>query len=1098
MNKGIIKSIVGTSYYNSGLDYYQKGKVQKINITQGQIEGVTEGNYGKNYEQIISITADDKFIGCCTCSIGFDCKHVAAVMFEFIDEQEGAQGISYQVNDWFDNYKKGLESEEKGFKDQRDRLIFIVSKCNYEGKDELKLEVKKVYVHKDGSLSQMQEPVYDYSYLFNSSEVTAAEFLTDDDIEMLQEVHIYNNFYMEPRKSTDLVIEKSRGGKLLSRLIKTKKLYYETYLKNEPIKKGVEKQGELYWRKDLEYIGMQNLYVKTADANDVVYFLNPAFYYNEKNNEIGEIKLKIEKKQQEFLCKMPAINSYEAELLSDKIKTFFPKEIPLLKSLKVKKVEKIIPIIRLKLLNLYIPKRITYKEFEDQEVAAVQLFFDYGDGESLSYGGRDDIKTINGDEIQIVERNIEFEDKAYERLEGCDLQGVKSLNSHYYYKGDKAWFFLNIHGGTDLDHFAKNCWMGFLQKEVPKLKRKKWQVEIADDFLIDYYEVSDEWYTKIDEDSSNEWFDIDVGIEIDGEKRSLLPILMNLFKKTPYIFEQIEKMKKSEKIYAEAEDGKMIVFPVSRVRHILLFLRDIMNKGDGNGLKISKYDALHLAELDAADKANKIRWFGGGKILDLGKKLKDFKQIKSVKMPKINVELRDYQKQGLDWLEFLKEYSLSGILADDMGLGKTIQAVAYMVNQPKKSKPFLIVAPTSVIYNWFAELERIAPKLKVLLLHGAERHDKFKDIKKYDVILSTYPLLFRDKEKLLEQEFHTVILDEAQYIKNSKSKVTLIAGQIKAEHRFCLTGTPIENHLGELWSMFNFLMPGYLGSEKKFNVDFRNPIEKYGNQEKSMLLSKKIKPFVLRRTKEKILDELPAKTEIIRHVELDKKQRDLYEAVRSLTFKEIREEIKKKGLGRSHIKILEALLRLRQICCDPRISKLEQAKKVKNSAKFEHLMEMLPNLIEEGRRVLLFSQFTSMLALIEDECEKKGIKYVKLTGSTKDRKTPVEDFQAGKVPLFLISLRAGGTGLNLTNADVVIHYDPWWNPAVENQATDRAHRIGQRKHVFVYKLITKNTVEEKIVSLQEKKKGLADNLLTSNKKGGSSKLSAEDIESIFT
>jgi SNF2 family DNA or RNA helicase len=418
-------------------------------------------------------------------------------------------------------------------------------------------------------------------------------------------------------------------------------------------------------------------------------------------------------------------------------------------------------------------------------------------------------------------------------------------------------------------------------------------------------------------------------------------------------------------------------------------------------------------------------------------------------------------------------------------------------NEAKGDDKFLIVAPTSVIYNWVAEIERIAPGLSCLLLHGDKRKKKFSQIKDHDVILSTYPLLVRDKEMLLEREFHTVFLDEAQYIKNSKAKLTLVAGQIKAKHRFCLTGTPIENHLGELWSMFNFLMPGYLGNEKKFNSEFRSPIEKHGNIERREELVKKIKPFIMRRTKEKILDELPDKSEFIRYIELDKKQRDLYEAIRSLTFKEIQAEIEKKGLGRSHIKILEALLRLRQICCDPRISKLEQAEEVKSSAKFEHLMEMLPNLIEEGRRVLLFSQFTSMLALIEEECEKRGIEYVKLTGSTKDRKAPVDEFQAGKVPLFLISLKAGGTGLNLTKADVVIHYDPWWNPAVENQATDRAHRIGQEKHVFVYKLITKDTVEEKILELQDRKKGLADGLLDPEKQGGTGKLSAEDIKNIF-
>lgn len=435
-----------------------------------------------------------------------------------------------------------------------------------------------------------------------------------------------------------------------------------------------------------------------------------------------------------------------------------------------------------------------------------------------------------------------------------------------------------------------------------------------------------------------------------------------------------------------------------------------------------------------------------------------------------------------------------------MGLGKTIQALSHLTLEKTSGRmkhPCLIVAPTSLMFNWRMEAERFTPHLKLMVLHGAKRKDQFNLIAQYDLILTTYPLLVRDKEILLKQNFYLLILDEAQFIKNSKSLAAQIALQIKASHRLCLTGTPMENHLGELWSLFHFMMPGLLGEEKKFSRLFRTPIEKHGNEERSQHLNKRIAPFLLRRTKDLVVKELPKKVETIRHVELDGAQRDLYETIRVTMQKKIRQEIAKLGLARSHIIILDALLKLRQICCDPRLLKTKTTKKkIAKSAKLELLITLIPELIEEGRHILLFSQFTEMLGLIEDELNKKKINYVKLTGQTKDRATPVKQFQNGTVPLFLISLKAGGTGLNLTAADVVIHYDPWWNPAVENQATDRAHRIGQNKTVFVYKFVAKGTVEEKILDMQQHKHALMKGLF-SDKNTGKLKLSEKDLQGLF-
>jgi SNF2 family DNA or RNA helicase len=433
-----------------------------------------------------------------------------------------------------------------------------------------------------------------------------------------------------------------------------------------------------------------------------------------------------------------------------------------------------------------------------------------------------------------------------------------------------------------------------------------------------------------------------------------------------------------------------------------------------------------------------------------------------------------------------------------MGLGKTVQTLAhlqYEKEQGRLTQAALIIAPTSLVGNWFAEAQRFTPELSVLVYHGYDRHqDNFDE---YDLIISTYGLIHRDKEKFVNYFFYYLILDEAQFIKNARTKTTQVIQQLRAQHRLCLTGTPLENHLGELWSLFHFLMPGLLGDAKQFRLWFRTPIEKHADSARRELLATRVKPFMLRRTKNQVAQELPPKTEITRTIELTGPQRDLYEAIRMSMEKKVRDAIVKQGLGKSHILLLDALLKLRQVCCDPRLLSLPEAEIAHGvSAKLDVLVELLDSLVEEKRRVLIFSQFTSMLQLIEESLNKKNYPYLKLTGQTQNRQALVDQFQEGTIPIFLISLKAGGTGLNLTKADTVIHYDPWWNPAVEDQATDRTHRIGQENPVFVYKLITSGTVEEAILGMQDRKRQLVDGILSADATQSVS-LTEEDLVQFF-
>ncbi|KWR71624.1 hypothetical protein RN02_29845 [Pseudomonas sp. PI1] len=637
---------------------------------------------------------------------------------------------------------------------------------------------------------------------------------------------------------------------------------------------------------------------------------------------------------------------------------------------------------------------------------------------------------------------------------------------------------------------------------LPKLREQGWVVEMADEFLLDFSEVED-WFVHIEEEAGNAWFDLELGIRVDGQEVSLLQPLLELLRQRPEALRDgaanAPGAELPIRLHAHRQaDGKplKVSLPLERVKAILqvlegLYLASPENNGDS--LRLSSADAGLLAPLDE----HPLHWQGGERLLRFAKRLRDHHQQACRPPEGLRAELRSYQLQGLAWMQALRELEVGGILGDDMGLGKTLQVLAHVLTEKRAGRldrPALVLMPTSLVANWQDEAQRFAPDLRVLTLHGSDRHKGFEELGQYDLLLSTYALLPRDIEALSRQPLHLAVFDEAQYLKNASSKSARAAAKLDARQRLCLTGTPLENHLGELWALFDLVMPGWLGDARSFARLYRTPIEKAGDSQRLAHLNARIKPFLLRRKKEQVANELPPKSEITHWVELSDVQRDLYETVRLAMDSKVRAEIQRKGLARSHIVVLEALLKLRQVCCDPRL--LDQTQPAAGSGKLAGLLEMLDELLEEGRRVLLFSQFTSMLELIQAELEQRGIPYALLTGDTRDRRQPVEDFQQGRVPLFLISLKAGGTGLNLTAADTVIHYDPWWNPAVEQQATDRAYRIGQDKPVFVYKLIARGTLEEKIQQLQARKAALAAGVLEEGKDSGL-QLQDSDIDALF-
>ncbi|ODS65374.1 MAG: helicase [Acidovorax sp. SCN 65-108] len=618
---------------------------------------------------------------------------------------------------------------------------------------------------------------------------------------------------------------------------------------------------------------------------------------------------------------------------------------------------------------------------------------------------------------------------------------------------------------------------------------------------------------------------LSLGIEIDGETLDLAPMLADLLRRDARWLnvQQMAAIDDIAIISLRAPGGKRIDAPAGPLKAIVGAMVDLLTdptrnqRKDGDPLHLGAWEARRIEALRAglvlAHRVGTVNGWnndwqlqGDVGLAQLAKRLRTVGTPQPVAAPQgLQVQLRPYQLEGLAWLQYLRAQGLGGILADDMGLGKTAQALAHVLAEKEAgrlTRPALVVLPTSLLFNWQAEAARMAPSLRVLALHGASRGQRYLQIGDHDLVLTTYPLLWRDVDALAAQPFHLLILDEAQMVKNAGSRGARALRKLQAPHLLCLTGTPLENHLGELWAQFDFLMPGFLGDVRSFNARWRKPIEENGETLRAQLLSQRVRPFILRRRKQDVATELPPRTEVIQRVQLQGKQRELYEAVRTTADKQVRRALERQSFDGAQITILDALLKLRQVCCDPRLVKgTTKTAHTMERAKLELLADMLPALVDEGRRVLVFSQFTEMLGLAAELLDTLALPYLTLTGQTppRQRGAVVRQFQAQddtSAPILLVSLKAGGLGLNLTAADTVIHLDPWWNPAVEEQATARAHRIGQDQPVFVYKLVAAGSIEERMLELQARKAALAQGVLGHDAEGAV-KFSEADLHALL-
>ena len=869
-----------------------------------------------------------------------------------------------------------------------------------------------------------------------------------DDGELLLAILAHAVSYREKHSFyAPLTIDGESGARMLERLLATGRCHWRD-TDALPLRIGEPRAAGIEWKLGPEAVWLA---------------VEPPWYVDPREGVAGPLELGVEKQTATALLGAPRLSPESAERVRDALTDgTLADHAP-------------VPHLRLHLHGT---------------LPLAKLMFDY-----------DDLSVDLDDDRPTVRRDFDMEIVAVERLEEMGFVELIEVAPPGTTLEELAGEFVPVLDDEDSDGFL----IEFVRQRVPELRDAGWVVEIDDDFPYRVIEGEQHWYADVSDgvDESHPWFDLELGVEIGGERHSLLPILVEMLRDPAFALDEFRSQVAGE-FTLHTADGRTLILPAKRVQAILGTLIDLFGERPltpGGALSLSPLHAPLLAELDEALGDAAPVWTGGERTRELGRKLRDFRRIEPVEVPaNFHGTLRPYQRDGLNWLQFLREHDLAGILADDMGLGKTVQVLAHLLCEKhagRADRPSLVVAPTSVIGNWRSEAERFARDLRVLVLHGQSRKAHFERLAEYDVVVTTYSLLSRDAKELASQAYHALILDEAQFVKNAKTKASLAARCIEARHRLCLTGTPMENHLGELWSLFHILMPGLLGDQKQFRKLFRTPIETHGDDSRREQLAARVRPFLLRRTKDEVEIDLPPKTEMTRSIELGSSQRDLYESIRLAMNDKVRQAIARTGLERSTIVILDALLKLRQVCCDPRLLKIEEARNVAETAKLEALMEMLEEMLEEGRRILLFSQFTSMIALIEQELRRRELRWVKIVGDTRDRDSPVRQFQAGEVQLFLISLRAGGTGLNLTAADTVIHYDPWWNPAVEDQATDRAHRIGQDKPVFVYRLIVSGSVEEKMLALQARKRELAEGIYKAGGAKGGTPLSATDLEVLF-
>lgn len=1065
----IADEVYNTSTLYKGLQYYRGNKVDDIYFDEEEMSIYTTVKGKRKYDVQVTFFHGEIDEYTCECpaytSYHGACKHIVATLKKAQQMFKNGQSINFldkkkydyeHVNRSIFNYFEKFE-EEKNREEVKLEVIYELGGAysGYTSSVELKIGKDRLYVVKNmyhflGSLEKNEIIEFGKKFTFDPQKHTFSD-IDQEIIDLLSEIYQNENIveysfhYREKRAF--------KGKKVYLSQIGTKRLF--STLRNKSFT-GRFLDREITNMNVLnENIPVEFSLVK--DKSDMILQLNL---------ETGMIPLT--KKGEYFLYKENVYKPDEKQ--REYFLPFYNAHMKTGKGLIISDKERfaseILPYVK-KVAEISIDPSIE-KSFLQEELKAAIYFDKYDDGISAKIDfcyGEEIINPFKEQNKSLDKEKILIRDKEKER-------GVLSTfeNDEFIVSKEKAIL-------KDEERI-----FDFIHEDLPKLHK-----------LAEVYYSEDFKRMKLKDPSA-----FSVGIRLD-QGNSMLEFSFEHEDIDSEELSDIFTAFKEKKKYFRLKDGSFIPLDdtkVEKIADIIEFLDISRTDLENKVIQLPKYRALYLdkqlreAELDKVER-NQI-------FKRLVQNIKEPKDMEYDVPKELEAILRDYQKIGFKWLKTLSDYEMGGILADDMGLGKTLQVIAFILSEKEKGlKPSLVVAPTSLVYNWENEIKKFTSDLHVVIVSGApkERQEQIQKIEDADVVVTSYPLIRRDIENYEKMKFAYCFLDEAQHIKNPNSLNAKSVKQIHAKGYFALTGTPIENSLTELWSIFDFVMPKFLLSHGKFTKKYEKPIVKDKDTKALSVLSNQINPFILRRLKKEVLKELPDKIETKMVTELTKDQKKVYLAYLKEAKGEISKEISENGFNKSKMKILALLMRLRQICCHPSLF-LENYKG--DSAKFLMLQEIIKDAIGSGHRILLFSQFTNMLGIIREWLSKEKIGYFYLDGSVKaeKRQTMVESFESGENSLFLISLKAGGTGLNLTSADMVIHFDPWWNPAVEEQATDRAYRIGQKNTVQVMKLITKGTIEEKIYELQQKKKEMIESVI---KPGETmiSKMSEEEIRGLF-
>jgi len=1066
-----------------GKRYFSQNRVQNL---AWQVEGMSiqvlrAEVAGSHYQQYQTEVRFDRYTPyridtLCSCPVGFHCKHAVAVIFQANHEAAIASA------------DKAPEARPKNSQHTAENWLERVTSLTSPGTRSTSTEclayllhigphqrqptvtVNKVRQRKTGGFSKGAKTM---PWGRRNLEHDRPKYLQESDIASLIWLDAMpTSFRVEP------VLEGTTGAYFIEAALRTGRLFIGSTSNpplqpGEPIETGFEwlpLPDKLHWQLASKELPLHITALKTS----------PAYYLDEQEHRVGLVHSELDPDATALLEQCPPLTEEQLQEALPDLSPLMEKAGAVLpESFQAPEIIEADPQPILQLYSLEHPQPGTRPP-----LLMARPVFSY-QGHRVPFAKQEArilMQTANGPVL--ITRD---EDEEVGFL-GSGLPGFQMVGVMTDEFDDNILSTLPHSSFLDFTLPNREAWLDFIAFELPRLHTEGWQIEMDDSFDLPVVDIDKLHGSLRQDDDAPGWFDVEVGIDYNGTRLDLIPLLQQAL--TYLSIEAGDEDDLPDTLWLH-NGSTLIRVPSERIRPLAQTLLGLMARGSDGTLKLPKLDAAQvMGEVDAD-------WQSSAELRALSEKLINFQALANVPLPKeVNAQLRHYQQDGLNWLQFLREYGLGGILADDMGLGKTLQTLACIQAEKSNGRlnaPALVVCPTTLIANWEAEAEKFTPGLNRLVIHGNRRKSLFDEVASADLVITSYPLLHRDIDQHKSQSYSLAFFDEAQYLKNPATTMAKAARRLPAQNRIALTGTPMENHLGELWALFDLVLPGYLADQKTFRDYYRKPIEENGDGTRQAELSRRVRPFMLRRTKDQVTPELPEKTEIVRHVELNRQQRDLYETVRAAMNQRIRKLLADKGAARSQIEILDALLKLRQICCHPALLNGDETA---GSAKLEYLMDMLEQLLEEGRKVILFSQFTSMLALIENALKSAGIRYEILTGQTRDRATPVKRFQNGDSPVFLISLKAGGTGLNLTAADCVIHYDPWWNPAVEQQATDRAWRIGQDKPVFVYRLISEGTVEERIQALQARKSQLADGLY-GNADTFSAAITADDISVLF-